>query len=153
MDCQVASSSRGITLLELIFALFLFASLVPLFVGIWSKHHRAVQKSAGVLAATNICQLILEQSMEAGYDGVDAMAATTLADRTITLRTTITDSSVGPSSTRSFDKDFVWTMTVDTPSTEPTLQAGEKLVTVEIQWEERGDTHKNQASTLLVQSP
>ena len=74
MDGQINRRS-GLTLLEVVFAMFLFATLVPLFVGIWIKHHRAVEKSAGVIAATNICQLILEQAMEAGYDGVDGMAA------------------------------------------------------------------------------
>ena len=132
MDGQINRRS-GLTLLEVVFAMFLFATLVPLFVGIWIKHHRAVEKSAGVIAATNICQLILEQAMEAGYDGVDGMAATTLADRTLTLRTTITDDVTGTSSTHSSDKSFVWSLTVDTPTTEPSLRTGEKLITVEIE--------------------
>jgi hypothetical protein len=142
-----------LTLLEVVFAMFLFATLVPLFVGIWIKHHRAVEKSAGVIAATNICQLILEQAMEAGYDGVDAMAATAPADRTITLRTTISDETTGTPSTHSSDKSFVWSLTVDTPTTESSLRNGEKLITVEIQWEERGQTLTNRASTLVVEGP
>ncbi len=133
--------------------MFLFATLVPLFVGIWIKHHRAVEKSAGVIAATNICQLILEQAMEAGYDGVDGMAATTLADRTLTLRTTITDGATGTPSTHSSDKNFVWSLTVDTRATEPSLRDGEKLITVEIEWEERGQTLTTRASTLVVEGP
>jgi hypothetical protein len=152
VDGQINRRS-GLTLLEVVFAMFLFATLVPLFVGIWVKHHRAVEKSAGVIAATNICQLILEQAMEAGYDGVDGMAATTLADRTLTLRTTITDDVTGTSSTHSSDKSFVWSLTVDTPTTEPSLRTGEKLITVEIEWEERGKTLTNRASTLVVEGP
>ena len=152
MDGQINRRS-GLTLLEVVFAMFLFATLVPLFVGIWIKHHRAVEKSAGVIAATNICQLILEQAMEAGYDGVDGMAATTLADRTLTLRTTITDDVTGTSSTHSSDKSFVWSLTVDTPTTEPSLRTGEKLITVEIEWEERGKPPTKRAATLVVEGP
>ena len=91
--------------------------------------------------------------MEAGYDGVDGMAATTLADRTLTLRTTITDDGTGTPSTHSSDKSFVWSLTVDTPTTEPSLRTGEKLITVEIEWEERGKTLTNRASTLVVEGP
>jgi hypothetical protein len=91
--------------------------------------------------------------MEAGYDGVDAMAATAPADRTITLRTTISDETTGTPSTHSSDKSFVWSLTVDTPTTESSLRNGEKLITVEIQWEERGQTLTNRASTLVVEGP
>lgn len=142
------------TLLELILALFLFATLVPLFVGLWSTHHRAVEKSAGVVLGNNICHLILEQAVAAGYSGVDSLAATTLADRTLSLQTSITDSSTSPPSSWSTSKDYVWSMTVTSgPSTTPALRSGEKLVSVRVEWTERGRNQTVQASTLLVDNP
>lgn len=141
------------TLLELLMALFLFATLVPLFAGLWSTHHRAVRKSLNVVAATNICNLILEQAVGAGYAGVDAMAATTLADRTLTLRTTTVDSSQGAPTTNLQDETYIWNMTVQGPADDPSIRVGEKLVRVEVEWEERGATQQVDASTLLVTSP
>jgi type II secretory pathway pseudopilin PulG len=153
MDCSVTARPKGVTLLELIFALFLFATLVPLFVGLWSSHHRAVKKNAEVIVGNNICQLILEQAIAAGYSGVDAVAATPLADRTLSLRTTITDSSKTPSSTWSQDKSYIWTMTVTDSSTDSSLMADEKLVTVEVAWEMGERTETTTAATLLVNTP
>ena len=154
MDGPVKHNRQGMTLLELILALFLFATLVPLFVGLWSTHHRAVEKSAGVVLGNNICHLILEQAMAAGYSGVDTLAATTLADRTLSLKTSITDSSSTPPSSWSTSKDYVWVMTVASgPSTSPALRNGEKLVNVRVEWTERGQKQNVQASTLLVDTP
>ena len=154
MDGSVKHSPKGMTLLELILALFLFATLVPLFVGLWSTHHRAVEKSASVVLGNNICHLILEQAMAAGYSGVDSLAATTLADRTLSLQTTTTDSSTVPPSSWSNSKDYVWSMSVTAgPSTTPSLRSGEKLVNVKVEWTERSQKQTVQASTLLVDTP
>lgn len=134
-------------------ALFLFATLVPLFVGLWRMHHQAVQRNIGVIAGTNVCQLILEQAIASGFDGVDAMAATALADRTLALRTTLEDARTSPPTIRTQSRDYVWTLTIDDSSTDPALMTDEKLVRVSVNWQEGEETRTTSATTILVRNP
>jgi hypothetical protein len=145
--------SSGLTLLELILALFLFASIVPLFAGIWTLHHRSVKKNIGVIAGNHICHLVLEQTMAVGYDGVNALSETPLADRTMSLATTTIDNSGSVPVEREVSKDYVWSITVETPAEEPTLMAGEKLITVDVTWEDERKVGRAQLSTLLAAGP
>lgn len=159
MDCRLAnrggesgtnSGRRGITLLEMVLALFLFAIIVPLFAGIWPIHKRAVSQSHAAVCGNHICRKVLEDSISAGYDGVDALEAAPLADRTIQLVTEREDND-GNVTTQS--QTFVWTLDVRTPAEEPTLLTGEKLVVAEVDWTEQGEPRKYSMNTILAENP
>lgn len=141
-------SNRAMTLLELIMALFLFILVVPLFGGIWRIHKQAVKQNRTALGAAHICKLVLHEAVSVGYDGVDAMATRPLADRTLSLQETVINNRhpSGPTSSLT-ETDYVWTLEITTPG-----GAGEKMVTVNLNWLQNGQNKSMEMSTLLVEN-
>lgn len=142
-------SRSGLTLLEMVLALFLFAILVPLFAGIWPIHKRAVNQNQASLCGNHICRQVLEDSVSAGYDGVDSLETTALIDRTISLVTEKSENGV----TQTRTTQFVWSVDVKTDADEPSLASGEKLVNARVDWEDGGQPKAYEMSTILVENP
>ncbi|MFA5506752.1 MAG: hypothetical protein WC314_22300 [Vulcanimicrobiota bacterium] len=131
-------------------ALFLFAILVPLFAGIWPIHKRAVSQSQAALSGNHICRQVLEECLTSGYDGVDAMAGTSLEDRTIQLISRREDRDGG---TNTQTRTFVWSVEIKTRAEEPVLLPGEKLVIARVDWEDQGETRQYVMNTILAEAP
>lgn len=132
---------RGLTLVEVIVALFVFATLMPLFVAIWPINKRAVTKSQSELAGRSLCKLVLDDAIGAGFDGVDAMTAVALADRTVTLKR----SHAGVETTQ----DFVWEIATQTQATLPALEVDEKWVRATVSWREFSIDRKVSLETVI----
>lgn len=139
----------GLTLLEMIMAIFLFAIMVPLLLSSWPIHKEAVNLSRGSLCASHICRQVLEDALTTGYDGVDSLATRPLPDRTVELKTETIIS--GQSTVTS--REFVWVVNVESKATNSALLDGEKLVQVSVNWEENGEAKKIEVSTLVAEEP
>lgn len=139
----------GLSLLEMVMALFLFSLLVPLFAGIWPIHRQAVNQNRAALSANHICRQVLEDATTSGYSGVDMFESVPAADRTIILTTTREEDGVPRSTTQ----DFVWSVEVKDPGEEPSLLPGEKLVQVKVEWVERTESKSFEMATILVEAP
>lgn len=66
-DIAVKYRARGLSLLEIIFASFIFASLVTLLSGIWVLHARAQRQTGLMLVASDLADLEMNRALAAGY--------------------------------------------------------------------------------------
>ena len=140
----------GLTLLEMVLAIFLFAMLVPLFAGVWPAHKRAVSQSRGAMCANHICRQVLEEAISSGYTGVDNLEVAPLSDRTITL---VVEREDNQGNVNSQSQDFVWQVVVEDDTENASVLSGEKLVTARIEWVEQSRSRHFSMSTLLVDVP
>ncbi len=139
-------ATRGMTLLEVILALFLFITVVPLFAAMWPINHRAVNQSRSLLGASHICRQVLDEAISLGYHEVETLAARPEADRTITLTETLEDHrTTTPVVSKQTNSVFEWEVTTTTDG----LMEGEKLVRSQVRWNEAGEERTLEMSTLL----
>lgn len=137
---------KGMTLLELILALFLFITVVPLFAAMWPINHRAVNQSRAHLGASHICRQVLDEAISLGYQEVETLTTRPEPDRTIALTETHEDHRTGePVISRQTNSIFVWEVTTGTTG----LMEGEKLVRALVRWNEAGEERSLEMSTLL----
>ncbi len=58
---------RGVNLLEVIVAAFIFSAVSVAFLGVWGQQVRALEKSRHVMVATFLAEQLIEETMAGGY--------------------------------------------------------------------------------------
>lgn len=71
-DIAVKHQARGLSLLEIVFASFIFASLVTLLSGIWVLHARAQRQTGLMLVAGDLADLEMNRALATGYHDIQA---------------------------------------------------------------------------------
>ncbi len=69
---------RGLTLLEVIIAAFVFLLFVVFTSGLWIAYSRSVAKSRNHLVATHLGRTVLENAVDLGYNSVQSSGPLTL---------------------------------------------------------------------------
>ena len=69
-------SHRGVSLLEVIVAVMLFASIATALNGIWIIQYRMMSRSRVMILGAHYAEQLCEEALESGYDGVTAWALT-----------------------------------------------------------------------------
>ena len=63
---------RGLNLLEVMIATFVFSSVSIFFLGVWGQHVRANEKSRHYLVASHLAESLIEEKLSMGYGAVPA---------------------------------------------------------------------------------
>ena len=71
MWCSVRPRARrGVTLLEIVFASFIFAGLVTVLSGIWVMHARAQRQTGQYLVAADLADMEMSRALAQGYNDI-----------------------------------------------------------------------------------
>lgn len=125
---------RGHSLLEMIVAVFIFATAVTALNGIWVLQYRAMSSSRTLIVASHYTEQIVEEALEAGFYTVDAWKTSYPTGTFARIGCTVAG--------KSLHTDFYPTVTV--------VPYGDfKHVTVLVRWRESGFDRKVKYDVLL----
>lgn len=124
-------------MLEMIFAVTLFALIVVSLMGVWAMHARAVAHSRGTLIATHLAEMKMEEALSKGWLAQPQTSNTITAFRTETV---VNGQKV--------DEVYDWTVDV---TRQTTAEGGLcKLIQVKVTWQEQELKREVNLDTLIT---
>lgn len=135
---------RGLTMIEVLAATALFVIAFLVFMDVWPVNARAIALARNAQTAASLAQYALESTIYGGYAAAASSAP-------VVYSSSIAANGInGYDNGATVDATFTYTITVSAASPAP---AGEKDVTVDVQWREGALVHHVTLETLLASLP
>ena len=122
-----AGRSLGMSLLEVMIAFTLFATVMVLLASVWVTHARAMELGQDQEVAANLCQMFMEQSLQRGYATGPLASAPFVVQRRIRGQI--------------YDSTFYYTVNVTTATAPPITSPLHKVVQVKVEWADSTGNH------------